>query len=155
MRPGVQIRPATPTDLDQLVELVLAMTAEVTGPALMPKLAPTLRDEVAAAVRGDPDGAMLVAEHDGRVVGCGRVRVLPYHPMLRFGADAGHAYLEFMYVVPEVRGAGVAARILDALEAWARSHGVLNLTLHRSPKARNFYERRGFAEIGEMHKRLL
>ena len=72
--------------------------------------------------------------------------------MLRFGADTRHAYVELMYVVPDERGGGLAARIMEELEAWASGRGVGHLTLHHSPKARTFYERHGFVRLDEMHK---
>ena len=151
---GIRIRLAKADDAKQLVDLVLAMTAEISGRAMMLKLAPKLHEDVAAAMRGDADDRMLVAERDGRLLGCGRARVFAYHPMLRFGPDPRHAYVELMYVVREARGCGLAGRILQRLEAWAKRRGVSQVTLHHSPKARSFYERHGYALIAEMHKRL-
>ena len=153
--PIARTRPAQPADAATILELVVSMTREVVGHSIPPEMERTLRAEVSAAVRGDPGDHLIVAERDGRPVGCGRVRLLDYHPMLRFGATASHAYIELMYVAPDDRGTGTADAILAALEAWASAHGVNDVTLHHTPQARRFYERHGYAPLGEMHKRLV
>lgn len=58
-----------------------------------------------------------------------------------------------VYVVPESRGrsAGVADRLLDAVEQWAAARAdSLTLMVHENnARARAFYERRGFRLTGE------
>lgn len=151
---GIVIRRAVAADVDGVYAMAHALTREVAGASVASSLAEQLRADVEAALRGDPDDLMLVAERDGQLVASGRGRVLPFHPMFRFGADPRHVYVELMYAAPEVRGAGVAAKILAELEAWAASRGVGHVTLHHSPKARSFYERHGYAPLGELHKRI-
>jgi GNAT superfamily N-acetyltransferase len=141
-------------DFDAVLGLVRAMTSEITCQPVDGGVDARLQQEVAEALRGDPDDAMVVAERDGILVGCGRVRVLAHHPMFRFGPDSRHAYVELMYVAAPERGSGLGGQILEELERIAVGRGVLDLTLHHSPKARAFYESHGFAPLGEMHKRL-
>ena len=148
------IRCGSAADFEGVLGLVRAMTSEITGKPVDGKVDARLRQEVTVALRGDADDTLVVAERDGVLVGCGRVRVLANHPMFRFGADPRHAYVELMYVAPAERGSGLGARILEELERIAAGRGVLDLKLHHSPKALAFYERHGYAPLGEMHKRL-
>jgi GNAT superfamily N-acetyltransferase len=57
-----------------------------------------------------------------------------------------------VYVTPGYRGAarGVADALLAGIEDWARGHGpTLTLHVHEdNPRARAFYERRGFVPTG-------
>lgn len=58
--------------------------------------------------------------------------------------------LDAMYVAPEFRGAGVAQRLLDTLEAHARRHGFTGIRLRAGgpqPEAVRFYEKMGFYRI--------
>jgi GNAT superfamily N-acetyltransferase len=55
-----------------------------------------------------------------------------------------------MYVVPPVRGTGVATAILAALESWAIEHQIHVLRLETGDllvAAQRFYEREGYAPI--------
>jgi putative acetyltransferase len=94
--------------------------------------------------RLDPDevrsgrGAYLVAFDGAMPVGCGAVRVI----------EPGVAEIKRMYVVPDVRGRGVARALLDALEAEARLLGVGRLLLEtgtRQPEAIALYSSAGFS----------
>jgi len=76
----------------------------------------TIADAVAS------DGEILVAYSDGAAVGIGALRPL--------GGGVGE--VKRMYVVPEYRGAGVAKRILDALEQLARERGFEAVRLTRT-----------------------
>lgn len=62
-------------------------------------------------------------------------------------------YLLSMYTAPAARGSGVAARIVDAAEAWCRENGFTRLTLHAAPMGRNLYARAGFERTWEMIRR--
>ncbi|MFE4613851.1 GNAT family N-acetyltransferase [Streptomyces niveus] len=79
-------------------------------------------------------------EDDGSAVGCGGLRAL--------GAGVGE--IKRMYVAPESRGTGVAARVLVALENWARERGWSRLRLETGdaqPDAVRFYTRSGYGPI--------
>lgn len=88
----------------------------------------------------EPPGVLLVAELDGRAVGCGGMR--PY------GGDGGE--VKRMYVDPTVRGRGVARALLSALVAHARAHGMRHLVLEtgtEQPEAVGLYESEGWSAI--------
>lgn len=89
-------------------------------------------------------GIFRVIEEDGRIVGCGALRLLPELVL----ADA--AELKRMYVVPEARGRGVARVMRGALEVEARRLGVARIVLEtgdRQPEAIALYTRAGFEII--------
>jgi putative acetyltransferase len=96
--------------------------------------------------RLDPDeaapgrGAFLVAYLGDHPVGCGAVRLL---------AD-GDAEVKRMYVVDAARGLGFGRRMVEGLEAEARSLGATRLVLEtgvRQPEALSLYAGAGFARI--------
>ena len=86
-------------------------------------------------------GAFVVAYDAGTPVGCGAVRTI----------GAGVAEIKRMYVVPNVRGRGIARRMLDVLESEARAIGVTMLMLEtgtRQPEAIALYEKTGYSLRG-------
>lgn len=87
-----------------------------------------------------PEGAFLVAEVDGRTLGCGGV--------CRY--DARTAELRRMYVAPEARGNGISRALVAALEDAARGLGYAALRLETGnlqPEAIGLYASAGFARI--------
>lgn len=53
-------------------------------------------------------------------------------------------HIDFLYAAPEAAGSGVAARLLDQLEAAARSSGLNRLYVEASEAARRFFLKRGY-----------
>jgi GNAT superfamily N-acetyltransferase len=74
--------------------------------------------------------------------------------LVRTAADAarpGVFFIHSMWVAPEARGQGLAAKLLDAAEAWAKAHGAAECELmvtDRAPAARRLYERQGYLADG-------
>jgi GNAT superfamily N-acetyltransferase len=67
--------------------------------------------------------------------------------------DAKVRTLRAMWVAPEHRGDGTAARLVDQVAQWARDDGASTLTLwatHAAQRARAFYARFGFVPTGEV-----
>lgn len=88
---------------------------------------------------------IVVAESAGEIVGCGYARIEDSKPYL---IHRQHAYLGFMYVVPEHRGKGVNGLIMDELKQWSISKGVTQMRLEvfaSNPAAIKAYEKVGFA----------
>ncbi len=54
-------------------------------------------------------------------------------------------HIDFLFADPSVAGQGVAARLLDELEATARREGLTRLYVEASEAARRFFLRRGYA----------
>ena len=66
------------------------------------------------------------------------------------------AELEDLYVLPELRGGGVASVLIEAVCAWCRERGVSAVLVtvtpegERAHKLLSYYQRRGFANTGRV-----
>lgn len=86
-----------------------------------------------------PGIAFYVMREDGRPVGMGAVKRLA----------AGHGEIKSMHVLSDLRGRGLARRMLDHLIAEARAAGMVRLSLETGSQdsfapARRLYETAGF-----------
>jgi GNAT superfamily N-acetyltransferase len=87
-----------------------------------------------------PGGSFLVGFEDGQAICCGGVKPLP----------DGACEIKRMYVVPEVRGRGVAKALLVALEDEARALGYAVARLDtgpHQPHAERMYRAAGYADV--------
>jgi GNAT superfamily N-acetyltransferase len=131
--PTLVVAPA-PLDDAAARELIGELNAELAG--LYPEPGANHFGLTPDQVSGDA-GRFLVAELDGRPVGCGALR----------RSDDGSGEIKRMYVRSEARGLKVGAAVLDELEAIGRSLGCHRLALetgHRQPEALGLYRRAGF-----------
>lgn len=83
---------------------------------------------------------VVVAYEDGQPVGCGAFK--EYEP--------GTVEIKRMYVLPELRGQGIAQAVLRELEKWAQEEGYTSCVLEtgkRQPEAIRLYEKSGYAYI--------
>lgn len=88
----------------------------------------------------EPRGVLLIAHLRARDVGCAGMRFL----------DDGIGEVTSLFVVRDARRQGVAARLLDQLEAMARDRGLRLLRLdtrHDLIEARRLYSSHGFREV--------
>jgi RimJ/RimL family protein N-acetyltransferase len=89
---------------------------------------------------------LVVAELDGELVGSGYARIENAKPYLQ---HQQHAYLGFMYVVPNHRGKGINKMIIDALAIWSAAENITELRLdvyQENEAAIKAYERVGFVK---------
>jgi ribosomal protein S18 acetylase RimI-like enzyme len=87
------------------------------------------------------EGPIWIAELDGKVIGT-----------VSAVSQGSDLYIRSMAVHPSAGGAGVGARLLDAVEAFAVNQ-YRKLLLNTRPfllEAMNLYERRGFRYAGEV-----
>ena len=100
--------------------------------------------EELAAIVGDPDKRILVAERDGAVVGCVEVA--------REGEGVG--YFGMLTVDPRQQAAGLGKRLIAAAEREAaKTFGATRMVLavvDKRPELIAYYERRGYAATGEV-----
>jgi RimJ/RimL family protein N-acetyltransferase len=93
-----------------------------------------------------PDSQLLVVELEGKPVASGYARIESskfYH------RHTHHAYLGFMYTLPEHRGKGFNQLILQALTDWSRGRGITEIRLEVYPDnqpAIRAYEKAGFSK---------
>ncbi len=127
----VDVRVAVPGELDIVDRLV---DEEAVFHAGSPMFRPYRRDDTAEAVRAQltadlasGDHAFLIARCRGRDVGV--VSVGPGLGSPLYVPD-GAAYIAATAVLPDERGSGVGAALVDAAMAWARDHGHLAACLH-------------------------
>lgn len=105
------------------------------------------RDQVEAEMREDPSddlrpptGLFLVARHDGAVVGCIGLLLLP----------DGLGEVRRVFVEPFARRRGVGAHLMHAVEDEARRRAVTRLRLDTRTdlvEARRLYARHGYREV--------
>ncbi len=91
-----------------------------------------------------PHGVFLVGYVDGRAVCCGGIKTLA----------PGVCEFKRMYVVPDMRGRGVARTLLGVLEQRARERGFHTARLDtgdRQPAAQHLYESAGYSGIANFN----
>ncbi|WP_190811622.1 GNAT family N-acetyltransferase [Flagellimonas sp. S3867] len=92
----------------------------------------------------DDNSCVVVVEHDGNIVASGYAQ----SRRARHYLDHEHySYLGFMFTLPEFRGKGLNARIMDALKEWSFTKGLkeMRLTVYDgNDPAIKAYEKVGF-----------
>jgi putative acetyltransferase len=143
-----RIRPAEPSDAEQLTRLAEAVSAEPEGWLI--SIAGEWRtagDErrYLKALRRYPHAAVLVAEGEGGSI-VGRLSIgRDPHPASTHVADVG------LMVARGARRQGVGTALLEAAVDWARDAGVRKLELHVFPwndAGIGLYEAFGFEREG-------
>src|SRR5919108_2602974 len=103
------------------------------------------RGQYEAWLGGDDEAVLLVAERDGRAVGYAMLTAGPGAATWDLGDKV--AEIETLSVLPEERGGGVGAALMEASRRWALERGVRTIGVglaHTNQGAQRFYEREGF-----------
>ncbi len=145
-------RTATLDDFDQLCALHAEVDAlhrsahpdlfqEIDGPSRS-------REEISQCL-SDPDRTLIVAEHDGRVIGCVHVfiRRAQAHPVHR-PREVG--VIDNLVVAESERRRGHGAILIDAAHAWLLQRGVreAELSVYQfNEPALAFYQREGYQPL--------
>ena len=140
------IRKATPDDMDTLLVFEQGVI-EFERP-----FDPTLDEDIHYYDLNEmvsvPHIELLVAEQSGKIIASGYARIeAAARPYLKHDR---HAYLGFMYVVPECRGRGINRLIIDQLKIWSAAQGVTELLLEvyaSNAGAIKAYEKAGFEQL--------
>jgi GNAT superfamily N-acetyltransferase len=155
---SLMIRPARPADIGPVRALQAAAMRALGAGFYTPA-------EIEAAVRHvcvpDPeliaDGTYLIAERDGKLVGCGgwSLRRKPYAGPAASQTDAERldpvaepTHIRAMFTAPDVARQGVGRAILAAAEDAARAAGFRRARLGAMLSGEVFYRRAGYVEIG-------
>lgn len=141
------VRPATPDDADELARLRWDFRIEHGTPATR-AFGEFLEEFRSFAREVLADGAAWrawVAEDDGRLVGCVWLQLVEKVPHPGRGRwERPIAYVTNVYVEPELRDAGLGARLLDAAMTFAREHPMSEAVVWPTPRSVSFYRRAGF-----------
>ena len=92
-----------------------------------------------------PHIEVAVAVINDKIIASGYARIDKSKPFLK---HQNHAYLGFMYVLPEYRGKGINKQIIDALKNWAASKNINEFRLevyYDNDAAIKAYEKIGFS----------
>src|SRR5262245_26007633 len=134
--PAIRIRDAAPADVAELAA-IRAREGGTEGYWV---------DRIGGYMRGEkgpadalPARTVIVAAAGERLVG-----FIAGHLTTRLGCDGE---LEWLNVIPERRGEGIAARLLSALARWFAAHGVKRVGVDPDEPARAFYRRHGAGEL--------
>ncbi|RYZ24119.1 MAG: GNAT family N-acetyltransferase [Chitinophagaceae bacterium] len=143
----IRVRLATAADLETLRRFEQGVIAAERpfDPTLRPD--PIQYYDLEAMLASDNVDLVVVEDVHGTLLGSGYARVEASRP---FVLPAEYAYLGFMYVVPEARGRGINALILDKLKALARARGITELRLEvyaGNEPAIRAYTKAGFEEV--------
>lgn len=137
----VEIRQAKEDDSESLLGCLSAAFAPYRDQYTPAAYADTVLDESALRHRMRTMH-VLVAIADGEVVGTVGAAI---HD------DRGH--LRGMAILPQLRGSGVAAQLLTAIEEWLRMQGCARLLLNTTrplQAAMKFYEKHGYVRTGRI-----
>ncbi|WP_149204460.1 GNAT family N-acetyltransferase [Actinotalea subterranea] len=144
MRPGIEVRPAEPADLDDLVALCLTARAESSvGPQVCTADGSTLAHQI-GALAAAPGGSVLVATADGATVGLLLGRLLGPSPF----TDEVSLAVEALYVVPGHRRRGVGHALMTGAADLAAAAHAAHVYAAPIPGARGmqrFFVQLGFA----------
>lgn len=147
------LRPATAEDLPAIVHLLadddLGRTREDARTPLDPRYLAAF-----AAIERDPNQQLVVAEQDGRVVGCLQLSLIP--GLSRLGMWRGQ--IESVRVASSERGSGIGRIMFEWAigQCRARGCGLVQLTTDKTRGgAHSFYEALGFKATHEGMKLVL
>jgi hypothetical protein len=149
----LQIRRATPADIDTVVRLgidVIRFDAHFAGVIERPSTAAALRQEAAGLLAG-PECWTWLAERDGTVAGMVAAQRPEsagwIAPMVR---QAPAAYLMFGFVLPAERASGIGARLAARLHRDIEDAGVAVTLLHyeqTNPLSVPFWSQQGYRPL--------
>lgn len=142
---GIDIRPASPSDIPQLLALEQGViTAE--RPFARNLKSGDISYYNLEQLIADNKAELLVAEREGQLIGSGYAKIVESKPHFK---HQYFCYLGFMYVDPEYRGMGINRQLIEALMEWSKSQGVYELSLDvycENTAAIHAYEKVGFSK---------
>ena len=143
----ITIRLASADDADELARLRWDFRVEHGTPVTrtFEEFASEFRAFVTDALAGGAPWRAWVAHPDGRLVGCVWLQLVEKVPHPSRGRwERPLAYVTNVYVEPDLRDAGVGARLLDAAMTFAREQRMSEAVVWPTPRSVSFYRRAGF-----------
>lgn len=129
------IRRATDDDVAQMAQLAADFGLFTADPQSLASHA-----ERIAALVADPRHCVVVADHDGVLVGYAHAQ--DYGPTLRHSWNT--ARLHDLFVREDHRQSGLGRRLHRAIVVWCRSRQVKHLEWQAAPSSIAFYQHLGY-----------
>ncbi|QCY70499.1 GNAT family N-acetyltransferase [Antarcticibacterium flavum] len=136
-----KIREIQPDDNQQVAKVVREVLVEMG----VPKVGTAYEDKSLDNMYGyynNPGMQYFVVEEDGRIIGCAGIGPLP--------GEAGVCELQKMYFLPQARGRGIGAVMMETCLDFARKSGYKKCYLETMPymqHAQKLYARTGFKPL--------
>jgi len=148
------IRPATSTDVRHIVHHRERMFREMGTVCDSPAMADACTRWYAEAIPAGTYRGWMIQTEKGDVVGGGGLIVMPWSPgPSRMDAPL-MAWVFNVFVEPAHRGHGLARRLMEAMHAWCREHGIERLALNATDAGAHVYRRLGYGVVPEPMMRL-
>jgi len=152
-QPDLVIRPAEPTDLDEITELELGVIHYDAhfGAAFLRPATPTLtRENTRKALEQRPDWTWLATRH-GKPVGLAVVEPPTEAQWIAGLTRKGQtAYLPSMFLSPEARGTGTGAKLMTTVHQALDARSIDLTLLHyaqMNPLSGPFWHRMGYRPL--------
>lgn len=148
-RTPVTIRMACVDDAADLIEVWTRSGGDIARDPVLPEAGDARLFEAQSSIARiavDPEQQLLVAEHDGRMVGAMHVRRGPISPLQL----AEIVHVSHLYVLPDVRRRGIASALLSTAACWAEekdSSHLVAISPAKSRDAQRFLARLGFGQV--------
>jgi N-acetylglutamate synthase-like GNAT family acetyltransferase len=143
----IVVRAATRDDADELARLRWDFRVEHGTPVTraFEEFASEFRAFVTDALAEGASWRAWVAQADGRLVGCIWLQLVEKVPHPSRGRwERPIAYVTNAYVEPDLRDAGLGARLLDTAMTFAREQRMSEAIVWPTPRSVSFYRRAGF-----------
>ena len=155
----IAVRPAQlPADKPVLLEFIIGLQRFEAEFESDRRLDPSYaEDQFADLMRNFDNGAVFIAEDEGRAVGW----VMVYETEGRayvIAEERRQAMICELFVEPKMRGKGVGQALLAACEDWARGRGISVIHIgHLSENARasEVYDKAGYAPYVMLRRKRL
>ena len=121
--------------------------------ATLERMTGAFRPWLASRLRSGEYGGWVV-ENDGEAVASVGLMFIDWPPHPEHPDCDRRGYVLNLFVEPDHRRRGLAARLMDRVEAEARARGVHYLILHPTAQARPIYETMNWQATSEMSLRL-
>ena len=128
----IEVRRATLSDLDTVIELRLSLLREYGDHPIYGRLHPDAEARARPVFQQQILGseqAIFLAGRDGGIAGIVRCVDSRGSPLL---IPERYCYVTSVYVKPEHRRHGVLVALMQAVESWARDRGLTEMRLHNS-----------------------
>lgn len=140
------IRASRPDDMPAVADLRWRWSVDEGGRSPVQTPEEYRRAMAEFAARHRKSHRCVVAERDGVVLGMAWLAVHPRPPAPNVDGDRFAAELQTVYVHPELRGSGVAGRLVTALLEVADELGAERTSVHSSVDGERLYRRLGFGD---------